>query len=276
VNLYHYTDQNGFLGIFGNKELWATRIQYLNDAKEFILTKELAERALKAMLRDHKYESSRFRIERFISNLDNYTSQNLCVSSLSEERDALSQWRGYSNSHGGYSIGFKKDDLISLIEGQGLRIEKCIYDEVEQVDVISNVIRESLEKFKDCPEPYLDEVEITSESTSHFLKKLTYVSTYIKDVGFSEEKEWRIIGLVQFKDLDFRAGRSSLIPFTKINLESRFTDLISEIVVGHTPNMKLAVEATDCFLIKNYRRMNSSSYEHDFTIEESQIPYRSW
>ncbi|TON64499.1 hypothetical protein CGH53_23715, partial [Vibrio parahaemolyticus] len=30
MKLYHYTDQNGFMGILGCNELWATKILYLN------------------------------------------------------------------------------------------------------------------------------------------------------------------------------------------------------------------------------------------------------
>ena len=34
--LYHYTSQRGLLGILKNNEIWATKIQYLNDGSEFV------------------------------------------------------------------------------------------------------------------------------------------------------------------------------------------------------------------------------------------------
>jgi hypothetical protein len=33
--LYHYTGQTGLVGIVQKEELWATKIQYMNDATEF-------------------------------------------------------------------------------------------------------------------------------------------------------------------------------------------------------------------------------------------------
>jgi hypothetical protein len=33
--IYHYTTQTGLLGIIENKELWATKIIYMNDSTEF-------------------------------------------------------------------------------------------------------------------------------------------------------------------------------------------------------------------------------------------------
>jgi hypothetical protein len=41
-SLYHYTDQGGLLGIIENKELWATKVQYMNDATEFGRAVDLA------------------------------------------------------------------------------------------------------------------------------------------------------------------------------------------------------------------------------------------
>ena len=43
--LYHYTSQEGLLGILSSKTLWATRIQYLNDSTEFAYTLALLQKA---------------------------------------------------------------------------------------------------------------------------------------------------------------------------------------------------------------------------------------
>lgn len=276
MNLYHYTNQNGFLGILENKELWATKIQFLNDHKEYCLAKNLAERALKALLRNPEYKGEYFRIERFLANLDNYLDNNLCVFSFSEKDDLLSQWRGYSNSHGGYSIGFKKSELEALINSPEFNLEKCIYAEFEQVTEISKIIFESLDKFKDYIEPEQDFVVGSSDSVAYFIKRLSYLSSYIKDCSFSEEQEWRIIALVPFEGFDFRSGKSSLIPFKKIKIEDNIHNIISEITVGHTPNLNLALQSTKCFLLKKYPVRVGRSLEHRFILKESKIPYRNW
>ena len=89
--LYHYTDQNGLLGIIKSKEIWATHHQCLNDAQEFVHAKELfrgeiamgapADPLLAQMLHT--------------LNGEGFEGVNLFVASLSEDPDSLAQWRAY-------------------------------------------------------------------------------------------------------------------------------------------------------------------------------------
>lgn len=48
--IYHYTNQDGLLGIIGNNTLWATNILYLNDYKEHIIGKELLDIVFKSSI----------------------------------------------------------------------------------------------------------------------------------------------------------------------------------------------------------------------------------
>jgi len=36
--LYHYTSQDGLIGILKDRNLWASKIHYMNDSKEFSQT----------------------------------------------------------------------------------------------------------------------------------------------------------------------------------------------------------------------------------------------
>lgn len=276
MNLYHYTDQNGLLGIIKNKEIWATKIQYLNDENEYRLANKLAQRALEFLLKNKEYSSHEFRIRRFLASLDNYQDNNLCVCSLSEHGDLLSQWRGYARSHGGYSIGFDKDELQKVVEGKGYKLVKCIYNESEQVQAITKVILDSLEKFIDFDEPNQDDVHVSSDSSKYFCNQLSCVSSYIKDSSFKEEAEWRIVALVRFQNLEFRPGKSMLIPFTRISLDSSPVNLFSEFIVGHTPHAFLAEKATQAFLLSQFPPAENQTYECIFRVKKSKIPYRSW
>lgn len=47
--LYHYTTQQGLLGIISDKEIWATHTQYLNDAREFRHALDIVKQELSAM-----------------------------------------------------------------------------------------------------------------------------------------------------------------------------------------------------------------------------------
>jgi hypothetical protein len=51
VRSYHYTDQTGFFGILNSGELWATKVQYMNDATEFGLAVDLAKSRLEERIK---------------------------------------------------------------------------------------------------------------------------------------------------------------------------------------------------------------------------------
>lgn len=281
--LYHYTDQNGFMGIIQNHELWATKIQYLNDSSEFSLACDLAENQLQKSLLIQKDSKVKFRINRFISNLKCISNLNLCVCSLSEEGDLLSQWRGYSKQQGGYCIGFEKDELEKLLSSQSYTLKQCIYDEQEQNRLIINVINSSLERYLDYEEPNINEVGMSSDSSEYFIMELATIAPLIKSNSFSEEKEWRIMsnGGINFARLSFRAGTSMLMPFHKILLRIDFWNLIRLVTVGHTPHSQLAHSSTRAFLYQQLCAALEKMPHKDLTADiprviNSQIPYRSW
>src|SRR5229473_5273124 len=52
--LYHYTSQDGLLGIIESRSLWATNISYMNDATEFGLSVRLIRDRLLRELQNRK------------------------------------------------------------------------------------------------------------------------------------------------------------------------------------------------------------------------------
>lgn len=44
--LYHYTTQKGIIGILGSKQLWATSILFMNDAKELLYALNITKRII--------------------------------------------------------------------------------------------------------------------------------------------------------------------------------------------------------------------------------------
>lgn len=57
--LYHYTGQVGLLGIIQNAELWATKVQYMNDLAEFRRALSMAQTGLDLMISNSSNDSSR-------------------------------------------------------------------------------------------------------------------------------------------------------------------------------------------------------------------------
>jgi hypothetical protein len=277
--LYHYTDQSGFIGIFTNQELWATKIQYLNDDTEYRIALNLAEKVLQKRINEHASESVKSRLKFYLSLIPSIKNMHICVCSLTEEGDLLSQWRGYSNSLGGYSIGFDKSVLISSINMEEFELVKCVYDGSEQLNVVTKMIDDMIDKFITEPEPEYH-TPVHYESGSEFQDRLAKLAPKIKDASFKEEKEWRIISKVKFSDLEFRSGKSMLTPFAKLSFGTsknrHSSSLVDEIIVGHTPHPDLAVNSTESFLTKHMLPGQRDSYDCPIKVRKSTIPFRNW
>jgi hypothetical protein len=136
--LYHYTTQEGLLGILRDKCIWATDIRYLNDASEGqIFTNLFLDELNQRPTTDPEKPPSRLmllaqlmgavdqpenqaqRVDKVVLNLglDTFSwirNQDAFVASFSAEGDLLSQWRAYSGETGGYSIGFARSYLKSV------------------------------------------------------------------------------------------------------------------------------------------------------------------
>jgi hypothetical protein len=248
IMLFHYTSQAGLLGILKEKEIWATNIHFLNDYKEFrhafdilceIITQELASNPV---LRDKL-------IEHFNNLINLSPNINVFVASFSERGDSLSQWRGYCSDGAGYSIGFDKSILQRMATEMGLTLVECIYDPEKQ--------REEMKI-------YLDWVLLSSSTTpsdintlnfdnavSSLAKMLLAIAPRFKDKSFSEEREWRLFsGMIDNADerIEFRQGKSTLVPYVKFSLKS--TELnnipISKIFVGPTPDKGSEAAGRSC------------------------------
>lgn len=82
--LYQYTSASGLKGIVDNQSLWLTHILYQNDTRELYDGLDLIKRVL-----DDEYSGLG---NDFISDP---ALVNIYTASFTEERDLLSQWRGY-------------------------------------------------------------------------------------------------------------------------------------------------------------------------------------
>lgn len=274
-NLYHYTDQAGFIGIVKNAELWATKIQYLNDNREFNLAVDIAGEILQKMLNETSNEKIAQTIKDLVVRMSKMGHMNVCVCSFSEKADLLSQWRGYSKGMAGYCLGFRSDAIEAIGLSNAFVLKKCIYDPEQQRTEIKNVLEELIKKhmLDDDRIPSNIEPKGLSSFFTPFVKdvdrSLSMLFPLIKDASFKEECEWRFIskGHVSHEKLDFRPGNSSIIPFAKIRFGGTVHNFLREVIVGHTPNKDLAIASTKDLLHSKYIVA---------AVNESVIPFRNW
>jgi hypothetical protein len=123
----------GAKGIFESRTLWAGHLGYMNDTSEvghaMSVSREVVDR-LKRELPEHQGALQRW--TKFVTDSTPRSwAPNVFAVSFSEERDLLSQRRGYANGAGGpFCIGFPSDMLRERVDaGEGLvwTLRRCIF-----------------------------------------------------------------------------------------------------------------------------------------------------
>ena len=285
--LFHYTSVEGFLGIASSKTIWATNILYLNDASELNYSKELLRNELfeirkKGFNINSNLETSVDHIffEIVEENIDKLIpSQNFgfFVCSFSEEKDLLSQWRGYCPEGIGFSLGFSKKLLTLCAEQSKFASKPCLYDEEAQTQSIRDLIKKTSDRFR-------TEIKNSSQIwnawdtkgkilAADFMLEFIALAPTFKHHKFCEEKEWRIVASLKMNHMNelikFRSGRSMIIPYIEIYLPIKDGNLsIDEIVVGPTTDHLLSMASVEMLLRGKKIEYNELSY--------STIPYRPW
>lgn len=268
--LHHYTSGVGLLGIVNSSSMWATKIQYMNDSKEFIHSVELAKSELMNFKKDLENKIETEVADCLIDNLNRATELALYVICFSEVGDSLSQWRGYCPPSFGYSIGFNINQLRTLASTQGFYLDKCIYNREEQKAVIKKWVLSSTAELVSRVSTSVNIKKACDENFGILLMKFIKFAPFIKHDTFKDEREWRLVGLIPSDDprISLREGKSMLIPFLPLNLDLKEQkDLIYNLTVGPTPKIQLA-QSSLTFLFEKIHVQNG--------IGHTTIPYRDW
>jgi hypothetical protein len=257
--LYHYTTIAGFAGMRSSKSLWFSHIKFQNDFQEFLYAVEIIKNVFSTVADERIKFPNHLHI--VPDKLPVFTF------SLSEEKDLLSQWRGYC-PNGGFSVRIADGLLNHVIKTDPhLELGQCIYKKDKQEEMVyDTIIGPIIETLKqreyDRNKTYLKRPDYDFFLPSQILK----VIPFIKHPAYEQESEWRIVmnledqNLKRFdENLDFRAGESSLIPFIKVPLGEYLQ--FQEIIVGPNPHQSAVIEAC-----KMDRRLMG--------VQASDIPYR--
>ena len=272
--LFHYTSQEGLLGILGSKVLWATHILYLNDRKEFWQAFDVAITQIEESATQTGDPEEKALLERTKRKVLQPNSEAAYVASFSEDGDSLSQWRGYGGDGNGFSIGFSRVELEELAKLGGWRLNRCIYDEMTQ----SRKISELLDLMTD-PEANVPPRRIRADGVEEiyvmlpedkFSINLSLLAPLLKNNAFSEEMEWRLSvveGMIFHPH--HRAGQSMLIPYCQFPLsENGGLTCIKHITIGPGPHAELSQKSLNSYL-------RSIGCGH-ISIRLSEVPYRTW
>jgi hypothetical protein len=285
--LYHYTSQTGLKGMLNDKTIWASKIHYLNDSKEFALALDLARCELNERINaaTSKVDCSRLELLRdTIYTIERIEGVNTCVCCFSKRGDALSQWRGYGDGdNAGFSVGFTKEWFTRVKETPDLSLIRCIYDPERRQRLVQDEIDEFLANNADKEPDYWDRNRLHVDpdrprtfvplrhAGDDFAASLALIAPRIKHESFEDEKEWRLVAEnVSAHELHHRPGRSMLIPYYKIPIgdDDKF-DSIREIVVGPTPHPKLSAASVRSLA-------KAAGLDRKDLVKTTRIPFRNW
>jgi hypothetical protein len=263
--LYHYTSQDGLLGIIQSRALWATNISYTNDATEFELSLGLLkDRLFNEMgiglaaadtARSTRHNHIKSRAEMLWKRVNMITGPNICITCFCKKDDLLSQWRGYSGGGYAYSLGFKTSELQKIASRAGFLLGKCIYDTDLQTQIIEEIVQHLLGNGPSAKPPRIKDFE----------PLLTH-GAFFKDPSFEEEQEWRLVSAFP-ADLRFRKGKSMIIPYTSLDISAGENLCIRHARVGPCPHMTLSTQSAQIMLAHN---------NINVLVDRSAIPFRDW
>ena len=265
--LWHYTSASGLCGIIQSETIWATKIQFLNDSREFIEATGLCRSILKEIAQKHSDSWSKQLIAFLAESLKSIENVNVCVCSFTEEQDLLSQWCGYCPPTGGYCLGINSDALIKNFSVVSFTILPCVYDYFTQRDLVNDVVEIVLPELLKIPETSPQNLaSVAKPILERFFLMIHEIAPIIKAQGFAEEKEWRAVSApILFSKLKVRPEGGLLKPYFEVPLNLQSARV--RVVVGPNPHMELAMDP--CGILVSGKHPVSTQ------IEPSLIPFRS-
>lgn len=270
----HYTSQTGLMGIISSETLWATNIKFLNDEQEFQHALELIRGLIpKSKItpdhRDHAvYTQFVEQLVEELDGLDKYVTESIYTFSFSQETDLLSQWRGYCPENNGFCLVFNIDETFEHVKKkyENVHLMECVYEEDIKQKQIKVLLNKYWSQFLAASSK-----DTKKEKIDLLAKEVMLLASYFKHPSFSEEREKRIVVIVDYaphSGLQFRKGRFSLIPYMSLPAPRL---CIKKVCIGPTANKVLAKRALEMFL--------ETIFKDPFGGPNSvfsKTPYRPW
>jgi len=249
--IYHYTDQKGFLGIRQEQKIRATHVGFLNDKSEI-------EHAAKKMIdqlvdrRNRAVPELPLLLEWMIKSIKHITADmtGLYVASFSANADSLPQWDRYTSDFG-YALGFDviQLDLVNRIDATTVlnsHLIKILYEDEEKRLLIDQTITNLLARAAAAGVSSSSTDTSFAEWSTDYLQCMSLLFTGLKHSAYSSEEEYRFVVMHALATPSFaREGRHGIVPY--VNLEPRDVARLPlrSVVVGpsHYPDSaKFAVQ----------------------------------
>lgn len=251
---YHYTDQQGLLGIVGHGNIWATDVEFLNDAQELIYARDNLLSTLRAERERAEFQAyvmagnqnpksvdvelrarSRWRNSKNVHVMRSATDLAAALGAVIEELENVGGPSESSPCHAYVSCFCSEGDLLSQWRGYG---GVGGYSIGFRVAALRGIAKREEGKF-DWVRYGFYHAAVGDEKLLPTLlgPRVTLMDSYlkaltmVKNPSFQEEKEWRLMISREkvHPDVKFRAGPVGVTPYIPIGL---LGGAVEEIIVG--------------------------------------------
>lgn len=235
--LTYYCSEHVFLSFLENKHLWLTSLSQSNDAAEGHWMRNYW---LDLFKREQRLERRGAALCMDTASHDRF-ALGVC---FSEERDLLSQWRGYAADGAGFSITFHREALEAVAKNHPaskLQLTQIAYGYKDR-EKINAIVRVLHDAFGEDARLY-NESNGTGSMALDFGHKGEKHAKYenaakslftVKNGAFSEEKEWRLFtygNLSSISGVKLRGTGKAISPYIPITIPA---EAVSQVTLGPT------------------------------------------
>lgn len=249
--VYHYCGAEAFKGILETLEIWLADSAYTNDTAENQYCIEMA----RQILNDRLGDEVQGRVIRMLETL----RQPPRIACFSKRGDSLSQWRAYADDGRGYAIGISVPALgvkyndpgsslqhdtdgaqKSILFQAGVSLVGIVYDPSVQEELL-DMACEQYRKLRVGKNGEASDGE--KAAFTEFLLRLHFILLVLKQPGFAEEQEFRLIDQLAVQiSMDkaealkrperFRVTRESVQPYVPYSLGNGEKSAIVHVRLG--------------------------------------------
>jgi hypothetical protein len=235
--LTYYCGEHVFLSFLENKQLWLTSLSQSNDAAEGHWMRNYW---LDLVKRERRLERRGAAL-----CMDTASHDRLALGvCFSEERDLLSQWRGYAADGAGFSITFYREALEAVAinhPASKLQLTKIAYgyQDLEEINdivrVLHNAFGEDARLYNESNGTGSMALDFGPNGEKHAKYENAAKSLFTaKNGAFSEEKEWRLFtygNLSSISGVKLRGTGKAISPYIPITIP---TEAVSQVTLGPT------------------------------------------
>jgi hypothetical protein len=227
-DLFHYTSQEGLVGILQSKKIWASECRSLKDTSELTHAEKVIRETLAAETPKVRPE---FRqgvgaFELLVGEVA--ARQQIFVTSFCERGDRLEQWRGYAPS--GYCIRFHGLSLENL---PNWLLGRVVYDLERQREIVRATLAVHLTRLDEAYEA--GDEHLVNRLCANLGAQLSLYAPCFKNPSFDVEYEWRGTTGLAPGTRKIRVSNGRRIPYVEIELTNAPQHSLPIVEVLHAP-----------------------------------------